>query len=97
MLRNKLSAVLVAASFAVAPVAALAQDAMTEGEVTKIDKSAEKITIKHGPIENLDMSAMTMVFRAAEPAMLDQVKEGDQIRFAADRVRGQLTVTEIQK
>lgn len=67
------------------------------GTVTKIDESAGKITINHGPIKNLDMDAMTMVFRAKDPAMLKQVKAGDKVKFTADRVNGQITVTSIEK
>ncbi|WP_342359282.1 copper-binding protein [Terrarubrum flagellatum] len=76
---------------------ALAETAKVTGAVTKVDASAEKITIKHGPIANLDMGAMTMVFKAGDKAMLTAVKAGDQVEFEADRVNGQLTVTRIQK
>jgi Cu(I)/Ag(I) efflux system protein CusF len=69
---------------------------MSDGEVRKIDKGAGKVTIKHGPLQNLDMPPMTMVFRVKDPAMLDQLKEGDKIKFAADKVNGALTVTEVQ-
>ncbi|HJV85334.1 MAG TPA: copper-binding protein [Noviherbaspirillum sp.] len=79
----------------VMPVAAKAS-AMTEGEIKKVDKEAGKITIKHGPIENLGMPNMTMVFRAKDPAMLDQVKQGDKVRFTADKVNGALTVTKLE-
>lgn len=70
--------------------------AMSTGEVKKIDKEAGKITIKHGPLMNLDMPAMTMVFRVKDPAMLDQVKPGDKINFVAEKANGALTVTQIQ-
>jgi len=70
---------------------------MSNGEVTKIDTSANKISIRHGPIKNLDMDAMHMVFHVKDAAMLTQVKVGDKINFEADRVNGQLTVTKIQK
>jgi Cu/Ag efflux protein CusF len=69
---------------------------MTDGEVKKVDKDAGKLTIKHGPLTNLDMPGMTMVFRVKDPAMLDQVKEGDKIRFVADRVNGAITVVELK-
>jgi Cu(I)/Ag(I) efflux system periplasmic protein CusF len=68
-----------------------------EAEVRKVDKDAGKITLKHGPIPSLDMPAMSMVFRAKDPAMLDQVKQGDKIRFKAEKVQGAYTVTEIQQ
>ena len=94
---------LVAAGILVLSGAALskvtvAQSAMVNGQVTKIDESAGKITLKHGPIKKLDMNeGMTMVFRVQDPAMLKQVKVGDKVRFDADRVNGQITVTKIER
>ena len=67
------------------------------GEVTKIDKDQGKITLRHGPIKNLDMDGMTMVFRVQDRKMLETVKVGDKVKFDADRVNGQLTVTKMQK
>ena len=65
---------------------------MTEGLVKKVDKETGKVTIRHGPIENLGMPKMTMVFRVKDPAMLDRMKEGDEIRFVAEKVNGAFTV-----
>jgi Cu(I)/Ag(I) efflux system periplasmic protein CusF len=81
------------------PMRASAQAAdFIDGQVTKVDQGAGKITIKHGPIRKLGMDeGMTMVFRAGDPAMLKSVKAGDKIRFAPDLVDGQFTVTKIQK
>ncbi|MFM9884376.1 MAG: copper-binding protein [Burkholderiales bacterium] len=70
--------------------------AMTDGEVRKVDKDASKVTIKHGPIANLDMPAMTMVFRVSDPAVLDQLKSGDKIRFSAEKVQGAYTVMKVE-
>ncbi len=70
--------------------------ALSEGMVKKINKAQGKLTLRHGPLENLDMPAMTMVFRVSDPAFLDQVKPGDHIRFRADQVSGKLTVTQIE-
>jgi Cu(I)/Ag(I) efflux system periplasmic protein CusF len=69
---------------------------MSDGEVRKVDKEAGKITIKHGPLANLDMPGMTMVFRVKDPAMLDRVKEGDKIKFVANRMNGSLTVIQME-
>ena len=77
--------------------AAPAAGAMTEGDVRTINKEAGKITLKHGEIKNLDMGAMTMVFQVKDPSMLDKVKEGDKVNFTAEKVRGQFTVTGIEK
>ena len=68
------------------------------GEVIKVDRSAGKITIKHGPIKKLGMDqGMTMVFKAQDPIMLSTLKAGDRIKFDADDVNGQFTVTKIEK
>jgi Cu/Ag efflux protein CusF len=84
------------AHHAASSTSAEADAAMSEGEVKKVDKDAGKITIKHGPLVNLEMPAMTMVFRVKAPVMLDQVKAGDKIRFVAEKVNGAITVTRLE-
>ncbi|WP_293638398.1 copper-binding protein [Polaromonas sp.] len=69
---------------------------MTEGEIRKVDMSTKKITIKHGEIKNLDMPGMTMVFQVKDPALLEQVKAGDKVRFKAEKTGGAIVVTDIQ-
>ena len=69
----------------------------SDGEVRKIDKQQGKVTLKHGPIANLDMPGMTMVFKVADRQMLDGIKEGDKVKFAADRVNGAITVTAMEQ
>jgi Cu/Ag efflux protein CusF len=91
---------LIPMAFAIAsPLNVFAQaQALVDGQVTKVDVSAQKITIKHGPLKQFDMDeGMTMVFRAADPAMLKTVKAGDKIKFMPDRINGQFTVTKIEK
>jgi len=76
---------------------ATAADAeLADGEVRKVDKDAKKITIRHGPLKSLDMPAMTMVFQVKDPAMLDQVKVGDRIRFSAEKAGGAYTVNALE-
>lgn len=69
---------------------------LTDGEVRKIDKEAKKLTIRHGPIQNLDMPAMTMVFQVKDAAMLDKVNTGDKVKFSAEKIGGAFTVTGIE-
>jgi len=76
---------------------AAAATPMADGEVRKIDKAQAKVTMKHGPIASLDMPGMTMVFKVVDPKMLDDLKKGDKVRFAADRVHGAITVTAIEQ
>lgn len=77
--------------------AAAASTPQTEGEVRKIDLAAQKLTIRHGRIENLGMSPMTMVFRVKDPAFLTMVKPGDKIRMTVQRVDGALTIVALQR
>lgn len=84
------------AHHAASPAAAGAVAELTEGTVKKVDKAAGKLTITHGPLKSLDMPPMTMVFRAADAAMLDKVKVGDRIRFDATRAGGVYTVTVLE-
>lgn len=68
----------------------------TDGEVRKIDKEQGKVTLKHGPLANLDMPGMTMVFKVIDPKMLEGIKEGDRVKFSADKVNGAFSVTAIE-
>jgi Cu/Ag efflux protein CusF len=69
---------------------------LSSGEVRKVDRDQGKLTIRHGPIANLDMPAMTMVFRVKDPALLNQVKEGDKISFIAEKIDGAIMIMELQ-
>jgi Cu/Ag efflux protein CusF len=67
----------------------------SEGVVRKIDMAQGKVTLRHGPIKNLDMPPMTMVFTVKDKAMLEAVKAGDKVKFKAADVDGRMTVTEM--
>jgi Cu/Ag efflux protein CusF len=73
-------------------IAAPALAQTVAGEVLRIDRAQGKLTLKHGPVPNLDMPAMTMAYRVQDPGWLDQLKVGDRVRFDADKVGGQFTV-----
>lgn len=77
------------------PAASVASMDMTDGEVKKIDKSVNKITLKHGDIKNLDMPGMTMVFKVKDPSALDTLKVGDKVKFRAEKTEGAIFVTSI--
>lgn len=99
MKTNRFSATILSLALALSASAALAQAAMVNGEVKKIDEAAGKISLKHGPIKNLDMDedGMTMVFRVKDPEMLKQVKVGDKVQFEAERATAGITITKMQK
>lgn len=70
---------------------------LVDGLVKKVDKTAGKVTLAHGPLTNLGMDmAMTMAFRVKDAAWLDQMKVGDKIRFMAEDVNGVLTLVRFE-
>jgi Cu/Ag efflux protein CusF len=70
---------------------------MSEGEVRRVDRTAGKLTLRHGPLANLEMPAMTMVFRVKDLAWLAQLEVGDRVRFIAQRVDGNLSITALER
>ncbi|CAG2130811.1 copper-binding protein [Ralstonia mannitolilytica] len=83
------------AASASAPAATTAVP-MSEGEIRKVDAAAGKLTIQHGPLVNLGMEPMTMVFRVQDPVMLSKVRPGSKVRFVAEKINGVLTVTALE-
>ena len=69
---------------------------MSEGEVTAIDKASKRITLKHGPIENMQMQPMTMAFKVKTPSLLSRVKVGDKVKFKLENVNHIATVTALK-
>lgn len=110
MNRNLIATALIAfASLAVLPAYAAGDHAghgtaqagaaamqMVDGQVKKVDKATGKVTLSHGPLTNLNMPAMTMVFKVSDAMWLDQMKTGDKIRFMADNVNGAITVVHFE-
>ena len=71
-------------------------DDKVAGEVRKVDRDNQKITIKHGEIKSLDMPPMTMVFTVKDPTLLEAAKPGDKVRFGVAREDGKFVVTAIE-
>jgi len=77
---------------------AFAQPVPVKGEITRINMAENKVTLRHDPIPNLDMDAMTgMVYTISDPAMFSGLKPGDRVVFEADRVNGRITITKLSK
>ncbi|MEJ8859498.1 copper-binding protein [Variovorax robiniae] len=107
--RSSITSVITAVAFAfasaahaqstpVAPTPAASASAdLSEGEIRKVDKDSKKLTIKHGPLKNLDMPGMTMVFSVSDEAVLDKLQTGEKVRFRAEKVNGAITVTRIEE
>jgi Cu/Ag efflux protein CusF len=67
-----------------------------DGEVTRIDRAQQRVTLKHGAIRNLDLPAMAMTFRLADASWLTRLKVGDKVRFEAAKVEGYYTITRLE-
>lgn len=97
LLRNTTLAALAAGILALASSASLAaDDGMVDGVVKEL-RSGGELTIKHGPLPNLDMPAMTMVFKTADPKMAKGLKVGDKIKMQVEDKGGKLTITKLKK
>lgn len=85
------------AAAAVAAIAFAAAPADTVPvEVKKVDRSANKLTLKHGELKNLGMGAMTMSFVAKDPALVAKVKEGDKVKATLTKDGNTYYVTAIE-
>ena len=61
-----------------------AADPLSEGTVKKIDAPSQRVMVAHGPLANIGMGPMTMMFKVKDPAMLKSLKEGDKVRFRVE-------------
>ena len=73
-----------------------AKFAPSEGEVKRLDVARKRVTIAHGPLENLGMPPMTMAFEVDESAQLEALKVGDRVRFIAGKDGRRYTASEIR-
>lgn len=69
----------------------------TKATVRKIDLKQGKITLKHEAIQNIGMPPMTMVFKVADPALLQGIAVDDEVLFAAEKQNRQLLITALEK
>lgn len=97
MIKTMLSAVMAAfIMMSFANISVAEKPVWTKGEVTKVDKELGKVTIRHEEITNLDMPAMRMIFRVADPKMLDQLKAGQKGEFYIVDANGRMVIKQIK-
>ncbi|GAB5463075.1 copper-binding protein [Hoeflea alexandrii] len=95
-MKKLISTVLAAGLFTASLAGSAFAETFVKGTVEKVDKRGKKITIAHEELKDLDMPAMTMVFRTADDTLLETLEEGSQIEFVAERIDGKLTVTKVK-
>ncbi|MCL5042416.1 MAG: copper-binding protein [Gammaproteobacteria bacterium] len=93
-----LKVVMLGLSLAMTPLlAGAAEDDRSEGEVRRVDLDGQRVTLRHGPIDNLKMPPMTMVFRVDQQDQLEPLAPGDQVTFRAEERDGSYIVFDLQK
>jgi Cu/Ag efflux protein CusF len=99
MYRRHLLALFVPAALAGAAVARAQAGprGSATGEVVRVDVAGRRITLRHGEIPALDMPAMTLAWRVADPQLLQGLNPGDRVRFSGARIDGAFTVTQLEK
>ncbi|ACL72289.1 conserved hypothetical protein [Thioalkalivibrio sulfidiphilus HL-EbGr7] len=78
------------------PAAASGELPQVEAEVRRVNTRANTVSLRHGPIPNLDMPAMTMTFKVSDPAQLEGLKPGDKVNVTIDRVDGEYTLMSME-
>jgi Cu(I)/Ag(I) efflux system periplasmic protein CusF len=94
-IRTPLFHLLAVASLAL-PVSLFAATDLSEGTVKKIDAATQRVMLAHGPIANINMPPMTMMFRVKDAALLKPLKDGDKVRFRVEDVDGDYTIVRIE-
>ena len=67
-----------------------------EGEVLTVDRNAGEIILRHGPLPEVDMPAMSMAFNVTDPRFFSKVRKGDRVRFKVGLVNGRFAITSIE-
>jgi Cu/Ag efflux protein CusF len=57
---------------------------MSDGTIKEIDWKNNTLLIKHGPLKNMKLPAMTMLFKVHEQKYMKGLKVGDDIFFKAE-------------
>lgn len=66
------------------------------GMIMDIDRKGAKVTLIHGPINNVGLGPLTMEFSVKDRAGLAKLKEGDRVRFQAERIDDKIIVVAIE-
>ncbi|WP_440111337.1 copper-binding protein [Acidovorax sp. BL-A-41-H1] len=88
------AAVPAAPAAATAPATSAAD--LSEGEVVRWDPRTSKVTLRHGPIKNLDMPPMTMVFVVKDTTNAAAITPGAKLRFRAEQQQGAYVLTRVE-
>lgn len=66
--------------------------ALTDAVVKQVDASTGMVTLQHGALANIGMPAMTMAYKTATPALLDEAKAGAHVKVRVENIHGNPTI-----
>lgn len=73
------------------------QAALTDAVIRKVNPSTGMLTLQHGELKNIGMSAMTMAYKAKDAAMVNEAKAGEKVKVRVENVDGTLTIVKLLK
>jgi Cu/Ag efflux protein CusF len=94
LLRKMMILLAMLSSLASQPISAQ-DNGVISGDVTSVDPTSGTITIRHDAVQRLNIGNSTDTFHVSEPIMLNAIRPGAHIRFAAERMNGKLSITKI--
>ena len=68
---------------------------LSDAVVTGLDPATGMITLKHGELKNIGMPAMTMAYKARDPAMLHPLTVGQNVKVRVENVDGTPTIVRL--
>ncbi len=71
--------------------------ALTDAVVKKVDPASGMVTLQHGALKNINMSAMTMAYKAKDAMVLKNAKEGEKVKVRVENLDGTLTIVKLVK
>ena len=66
------------------------------GVVRGVDKPGARIKLTHDPIAAVSWPQMTIVFRVKTSSLVDQVKQGDKVKFVLTQSSAGYVISDIQ-
>ncbi|MDB5764592.1 MAG: transporter [Herminiimonas sp.] len=78
------------------PASAASEPAFdTQARVVSVDRKSGQALLEHGPIPRLNMPAMTMMFKAKNADVLQQLRAGERVGIRLEAQGSQLVVTAV--
>lgn len=66
------------------------------GVVRNVDKPGARIKLTHDPIAAVSWPQMTIVFRVKNASLVDQVRQGDKVKFVLTKSSAGYVISDIQ-